>query len=718
MYFILFVVAFGFSALAQKRMITLEDIYLKNTFILKNGQHFRWTKNGQYFTNLENNKIVRYSVLTGEKIDELFNQPINWLIQDYELSADEKKILLFTNQEYIYRRSFSADYYIYDIATRNLQPLSLHGKQMHAQFSPDGTKVAFCRDNNLFIKDLITELETAVTTSGKPSHIINGMADWVYEEEFGFSRAFFWSPDSKRLAFYTFDESHVKEYNMTLWNAPALYPQDYRFKYPKAGESNAFVQINVYDLNNTQSISIDIGKETDIYIPRVVWTQNPHILSVTRLNRLQNKLEILHTNLTTHQTNVVLTEESDTYIDINHCPDLIYLQDGIHFITTSEMSGYKHLYLFNTEGKPIKQLTSGNWEVTEVLGIDQRSKKPVLYFLSTEVSPLEQHLYSLTLDGKTKKRITTMEGVHEANFSPDFEYYVLRSSNIKTPLQVALYRTQTGERIKVLENNHEFSEKAQTFDFAPKELFSFTTSDGTTLYGWILKPQNFDSTKQYPLLMHVYGGPGSQMVRNEYGGRHFLWHQYLVQQGFIVACIDNRGTDHRGTKFKKSTYGILGKYELQDQTEGARFLIAKGFVNPEKVGIWGWSYGGYMALLCLLKEADIFKFAIAVAPVTSWRFYDTIYTERFLRKPQDNPQGYDDYSPLSHAHLLRGKLLLIHGTGDDNVHFQNTVALQHALIQAGKQFQSFFYPDSNHGITGKQTRYHLYSQMSRFLAEN
>ncbi|MCS7005139.1 MAG: S9 family peptidase [Cytophagales bacterium] len=710
-------IAWMLVGLAKAQTITLEDIYLKNTFQLRYGQYFRYLQNGEYFTNLENNTIWRYSIKTGQKVDVLFEQVVPWKIDGYELSPDEKKILIFTNQEYIYRHSFLADYYVYDIVKKTLTPLSFAGKQMNAQFSPDGLKIAFCRNNNLYIRDLETGEEIAITTDGKPSQKIHGMSDWVYEEEFGFSKAFFWSGDSKKIAFYTFDESHVKEYSMTIWNAPALYPQDYRFKYPKAGEQNAIVQIRIYNLETKQTHPISLGKETDFYIPRIVWTQNHDLLSITVLNRLQNKLEIFHYDLNTHYLKSVFVEESSTYIDINYCSDLVYLKDKKHFILSSEKSGYKHLYLFDLNGNLVRQLTSGAWEVVEFLGVNENSAYPILYYLSNEVSPLEQHLYSLSLDGKTKKKLTSMPGVHTAEFSPDFQYYVLRSSNTTTPLQVRLYHTKSQQLVKVLEENEHFKRKAQEFGFAPKEIFEFTNSENVRLYGWILKPKNFDSTRQYPLLIHVYGGPSSQMVRNEYGGSHFLWHQYLVQQGFIVACIDNRGTGGRGAAFKKCTYGILGKLELQDQIEAVRYLISQKLIDTTKIGIWGWSYGGYMAALCLLKASDIFTFGIAVAPVTSWRFYDTIYTERFLGKPQDNPAGYDEFSPLTHAHLLRRRFLLIHGTADDNVHLQHSIALQQALILAQKQFQVFYYPDSNHSLNGKEVRYHLYQQMANFVLQ-
>jgi dipeptidyl-peptidase-4 len=435
------------------------------------------------------------------------------------------------------------------------------------------------------------------------------------------------------------------------------------------------------------------------------------------MNRLQNTLEILHANSNTGASTVIYKEVSDTYVDIQYAEDMKYLKDGKNFIFSSEKDGFKHLYLSSLDGKEIRQLTKGNYEVS-LLGIDENLKKPIIYYTSTEVSPMEKHFYSIDFDGKNKSKLSTEKGTNDVNMSADFKYYVLYHSNSEKPLTVSLFQTKDNKKIKVLEENQALNQAVKDFNLTKKEIFSFKTSDNQELHGFMLKPKNFDPNKKYPVLMYVYGGPSSQEVSDSWGGRHFYYHQYLTENGYIVACVDNRGTDAKGANFKKSTYANLGKYETQDQIEAAKYLTNMAFVDKSRIGIWGWSYGGYMSSLCILLGNEVFKTAVAVAPVTNWRFYDNIYTERFLKRPQDNPQGYDDFSPVTHASKLKGNFLLIHGTGDDNVHFQNAVILQNALIKEGKQFQSFYYPNRNHSIRGGNTSMHLYQMMVDFVLKN
>lgn len=708
-----------FSAYGQGKKIELADIYGKGTFRAKSVSGVRWMNDGRYYSSRQGGNVVKIDVATGEVAETIvsssdLNPSINWVA--YEFSNDEKQMLFMTDFESIYRRSFKANYYVYDLASKELKPLSEGGKQSYATFSPDGTRIAFVRDNNLFYVDLSTMKEMQITNDGKFNHIINGSTDWVYEEEFGFAKAFYWSPDGNKLAFYTFDESGVKEYNMQMWNDKAVYPVDYRFKYPKAGEDNSIISISVYDLNSKKVTPMDIGSEKDIYIPRINWTTDSDLLSIRWMNRLQQELKIIHANVKTGKGKTVLTEKSDTYVDINYCDNLTYLEDGKHFVRTSEKDGYKHIYLHKMNGKLVRQVTKGNWEVTEYVGLDQEEER--FYYISTEESPLERQFYSINMKGEDKKRLSSMKGTNSVNMSPDFSLYLNYHSSIESPTVVTLFEVKGNKSVKVMEDNAELKETLKGYSMNMPEFFKVLTEDNIELDGWMIKPADFDESKKYPVLMFVYGGPGSQLVTNSWGGRNFYFHQMLAQEGYIVACVDNRGTDGRGAKFKKATYANLGKYEVQDQVTVAKHLGSMNYVDADRIGIWGWSYGGYMSSLCMTLGADVFKAGIAVAPVSNWRFYDTVYTERFLQRPQDNASGYDDYSPVYHADKLKGKFMLVHGTGDDNVHFQNAIALQNALIDANKQFESFYYPNRNHGIYGGTTRLHLYKMMFDFWKRN
>jgi dipeptidyl-peptidase-4 len=710
--------AMTITPLQAQKQLTLEDIYKLGVFREKSVQGINWTKNGQFYTSLEQNGVVKYDITTGKAVETVvdfgtLNPRID--VDDYAFSSDEKKLLFTTNTQQIYRRSFKADYYVYDLTTKTLQPLAAEGRQSYATFSPDGSKVAFVRDNNLFVVDLVNNNAlTQVTHDGKFNHIINGSTDWVYEEELGFAQAFFWSPDSKKIAFYKFDESHVKEYNMQYWDEKQLYPVDYRFKYPKAGEANSVVNIFVYQIDSKQTVKMDIGTATDIYIPRVKWTSDSNVLSIRRMNRLQNRLEILHNNANTGAATVIWKEEDDAYVDVEYADDLIYLKDGKQFILTSEKDGYKHFYLYNIDGSLVRQITSGNWEVADFVGINENTKPATIYFTSTEDSPLERHFYSIGLDGKKKTKLTTQKGTHTVNMSPDFSHYILFHTSADSPTTVSIFKTAKNTLLTVREDNKALREQIAAYQLQPKEFFNFQTADNQTLYGYWIKPKDFDATKKYPVIMYVYGGPASQSVKNAWADGHLYFHHYLAQQGFLVACVDNRGTTARGAAFKKATYANLGKYEVQDQIAAANFLGSQTYVDKSRIGIWGWSYGGYMTSLSMMLGADVWKAGIAVAPVTTWRLYDTIYTERFLKRPSENAGGYDLNSPIMHADKLKGSFLLIHGTGDDNVHFQNAVYLQNALIKANKQFESFYYPNRNHGIYGGNTRLHLYQMMFDF----
>lgn len=704
----------GVSLLGQE-MIQQSNLS-DGTFRAKSVQRLNWMNEGQFYSALKDNKVVKYDVRTGEKIEVLADgDALSIDIDDYSFSEDERVILLMTDRQSVFRRSYTAIFYIYSLGTKTLSKLS-EGRQAYATLSPDNLKVAFTRDNNLFYVDLINNKEIQVTDDGKRNSIINGSTDWVYEEELSLTKAFDWSPDSKNLAYYRMDESAVREYNMQVWNEGSLYPEDYRYKYPKAGEANSTVEIIIYQVESNAKTKADLGSETDIYIPRIYWTKNADLLAIQRLNRLQNRLDILHVVASTGVSKLILSDESNTYIDFTFCDDLTYLENGKQFLFSSEQSGYKHFYLYNLDGSLVRKVTSGEFEAVSLVGLDQRKKTPVLYYISTEESPLEQHLYSISLSGKGKKKLTNEVGSARIDMSDDCTYYMNYFSSATKPLTITLNQTADNQLIKVMEDNADLQQNIQTYGLADKEFFEIKNDNGDQLNGFFLKPSFLEEGKEYPLLIFQYSGPGSQNVSNRWGGGHYIWHQMLVQKGYIVAVVDTRGTGYRGEAFKKVTYRQMGKYEVEDLISTAKTLGGYGYIDASRIGVWGWSYGGYMSSLSIFKGADVFKTAIAVAPVTSWRYYDTIYTERYMRTPQENAAGYDDNSPVMHADKLKGNFLLVHGTGDDNVHFQNSVALQDKLTDAGKQFRSFYYPDRAHGLGNR--RPHLYQMMTDYILEN
>jgi len=710
---------FNFSLIAQDELkeITFDDVFNNRDFRTENVYGIHPMNNGEMYCLLENDSLNLYNYKKGDYkgtivtsanlIPEGDTIPIS--MRNYSFSNTEKRILFSTATERIYRHSSKSEFYVYDIDSGSINKLSDNGKQRLATFSPDDNKVAFVRDNNLFIKDLILNKEFQFTKDGLYNNIIYGTTDWVYEEEFGFTKAFFWSPDSKKIAFYRFDESNVKEFQMTMWGD--LYPEQYKYKYPKAGEDNSIIQIQVYNLESKETILMDIGKETDIYIPRIKWTQNPEVLSIQWMNRLQNELKIFLANANTGIAESIYHESNKYYIDISD--NLTFLKDEEHFVFTGEQDGFHHIYIYDMLGNLENQITSGEWVVKDLLGVDE--DKGLVYFISSETSPLNRDLNVIKLDGSGKKRLSENIGNNRVRFSKKFNYYINTYSDANTPSLVTLHNAK-GKKLRTLKNNQKLKDTIKEYKLSNREFFTFTTSEGVELNGWMIKPYDFDPLKKYPVLMYVYGGPGSQTVRNSWNSN--LWYQHLASQGLIIVSVDNRGTGSRGEEFKKMTYKQLGKYETLDQIEAAKYLGTLNYIDKDRIGIWGWSYGGYMSTSCLAKGADYFSMAIAVAPVTNWRYYDNIYTERFMRTPQENPDGYDDNSPINHVEKIKGKLLLIHGTADDNVHYQNAVDLSTALVDANVQFDMQFYPNSNHGIyTGKNTTLHLYSRMTKFIKE-
>ncbi len=700
------------------KKITLDDIYKEHKFRQKSVQGLRSMQDGIHYTVLEDRSaIVKYSYKSGQAIDTLLN-PDNYqdlsTIGRYEFSENENKILIATNIQPIYRRSFTARYFIFHRDRKSLEPLSKKGAQKLATFSPDASKVGFVRDNNLFVKDMATGEVEQLTHDGKHNHIINGTTDWVYEEEFAFTQGFHWSPEGDKIAFYKFDESRVKEFHMTMYR-DSLYPEDYSFKYPKAGEKNSIVEIYVYDLKEGTVREMDTGRETDQYIPRIKWTGENDQLCMIRMNRLQNKIEIMLADAGTGESEVIYEETDEYYISQIGDDYPTFVDDGNHFIIYSEKSGYNHLYLYDMQGNMVQQITEGDWEVTEFLGYDEESNR--VFYASAEESPLKRSVYSIGMDGTGKKEITGKDGWNSANFSSGFQYYINYYSRANEPLTVTLHK-RNGEKIRTLEENEALNKNVEKYGFQEKQFMKVhTPSSEYDLNAYMITPPDFDENKEYPLFMYLYGGPGSQTVTDQWSG-NMAWFQMLAQRGYVIAVVDNRGTGGRGEQFKKMTYGQLGKYETIDQIEAAQYFGDKSYIDAGRIGIFGWSYGGYMSSNCLFQGNETFSLAIAVAPVTNWRFYDTIYTERYMGLPQDNPDGYDDNSPINHVEGLKGDYLLVHGTGDDNVHVQNSIELSEELVQADKQFQMQFYPDKNHGIYGGNTTYHLYTRMTNFIEEN
>ena len=669
--------------------------------------------NGEFYTQIKNSEegqeIIKYSFKNGERIVRVFKSSDFKIkrINSYSLSDDDRLMLLATETESIYRYSRKAIYYVFNIQNNKLKKLS-ENKIRYPTFSPDGSKVAYVYENNLFIKDITNGKETQITNDGKKNQIINGASDWVYEEEFKLVRGFEWSSDSRTIAYYKFDESHVKEFSMDKFNG-SLYPSQEVFKYPKAGEANSTVNILLYSLDSKEKTLIYTEEDYE-YIPRIKWSKDPHILTMIGLNRHQNKLDFILVNSKDGSNNILFSEEDKYYIDIHD--NLTFLPNNF-FIWTSEKKGYNHIFLKGLDGSE-EQITSGSWEVTSFKGLD--SDKMQIFFTSTEDGSINRSLYVLDLETGKRKKLSTQIGTNSAKFSKGLKYYINTFSDADTPPVFTLHKAD-GTLIKTIENNTEFKNKLKDYDLSKKEFLTIYT-DNADLNAWIIKPPNFDKNKKYPLFMFLYGGPGSQQVLNKYGSSNFYWYQMLAQKGYVVACVDNRGTGGKGSEFKKMTYKELGKYETIDQIDAAKYFGNLEYIDKERIGIQGWSYGGYMSSLAITKGAETFKLAVAIAPVTNWRYYDNIYTERYMQTPQENASGYDDNSPINHVEKLKGKYLLVHGTADDNVHVQNTYEMTSALVRANKQFDLFVYPDKNHGIYGKNTRYHLYKKITNFILEN
>lgn len=698
------------SVFAQE--ITLEDIWAKGTFRSKSIDEIRSMKNGENYCILKREGIEKYAYSTGKKIEQivLFSdlkfKTENEYVFDYRFNQDESKLLLATNPEFIYRRSYLANYYIYDIKTKQLASVN-KDKVRLAEFAPDGSKVAYVKANNLFMLSLSDMQETQITTNGEFNKIINGTTDWVYEEEFAITKGFFWSPDSKKIAFYSFDESNVKEYTIPYYGS--LYPVQYTYKYPKAGEVNSVISVLVYDIEAQQTHNIDLGPNKDIYIPRLQWTLNNEVF-VHKLNRHQNHYELFVASCNDYKLNKIYDERNECYIE--QVEDVTFLSDKKNFILKSEKNGFMNLYKVNIYTKEIEPITTGQYDVADICYIDDRSGK--IYFTAAQSEAYNRELLVVDKNKKIKK-LSGKVGTYTADFSATGKYYISSFSDTDTPT-IYTVNDNTGKTLVVLEDNKDLKAVLSNYGKERKEFGKFKTSSGQELNYWIIKPEKMENGKKYPLLFYVYGGPGSQEVLNSQSrASDYMWFRMLAQKGYVVACVDGRGTGMRGEKFKKCTYMELGKYETEDQIEAAKYFGSLSFIDKNRIGIFGWSYGGYMSSLCITKGADYYKAAIAVAPVTNWRYYDNVYTERFMRTPQENADGYDMNSPINHVEKLKGNYLLIHGTADDNVHYQNSMDLITALVKANKQFEHFAYPNKDHGIYGGNTRLHLYTLMTDFI---
>jgi dipeptidyl-peptidase-4 len=713
---LLFVVS-SLSVVAQQK-ITLEEIW-GGAFRTKGMDALSAMKNTNQYTvlnydrNSKSYQIDLYDFATLEKVSTLFdtkNHSEVSSIDSYSFDKNEKKILIATKSNPIFRHSFTAEYFIYDIPSKTVSSFTANAIQ-EPTFNADGTKISYAFENNLYVHDLVSGVKIQITQDGQKNKIINGITDWVYEEEFAFVKAYDWNVTGTKVAYIKFDETEVPEFSMDMYNE-GLYPTQTVFKYPKAGEKNAIVSLHIFDLKSGTTKKINLGNYKDFYIPRIKWTNDAATLSVQVMNRHQNNLDLHFVDANAGTTKIVLNEKDAAYVDVTD--NLTFLKDN-SFIWTSEKDGFNHIYHYDRAGKLKKQITTGKWEVTNYYGFDEKSG--MIYYQSVENGSINRDVYAIKVDGKSKVRLSSKTGTNSATFSPNFQYYINTYSSATSAPTYTLNSSKTGAVVKTIVSNEAVEQKLAKYDVTPKEFFVLTTEKGHQLNAWMIKPKNFDATKKYPVFMYQYSGPGSQQVDNAWNSTDDYWFMMLAQQGYIVACVDGRGTGFKGAAFKKCTQKELGKFEVEDQIDAAKVIGKYNYVDASRIGIFGWSYGGFMSSNCLFQGADVFKMAIAVAPVTSWRYYDSIYTERYMQTPQENASGYDNNSPINHVSKLKGNFLLIHGTADDNVHVQNTMKMVEALVQANKQFDWAIYPDKNHGIYGGKTRLQLYTKMTNYIKE-
>ncbi|WHF52084.1 S9 family peptidase [Chryseobacterium gotjawalense] len=704
---ILFSISILTSVAYFSQEITLDKIY-SGYYRGKGISGISSLKNGENYAVIEPGGIAKYSYKTTKKEGNI----VDGKFQSYIFNDDESKILLLKESEPIYRHSFLGKFDVKDLKSGKVLPLNNGNFVQEPTFSPDGTKVAFIADNNMFYQDLHSGKITQITTDGKKNSIINGLGDWVYEEEFGHAKLYEWTKNSDAIIFVKSNESEVPEMSITIYGKQ-LYPSEMKFKYPKAGANNSVVSAQLYRLDSAKIIALDLSNFKNYYIPDVYRTAKPDEIILITSERLQNASDVLKVNTKTGSITKLFTESDKRWIDTDNVT-LEFLDDN-SFIWGADRDGNRHLYWYDQNGKLKKQITKGNWEVTNYYGFNPKSKE--VFIQTTQEGSINKVVSKVNIETGKTTLLSNPSGTNSANFSHNYKYFIETSSSAAKPYTYVL-KDGNGKTLKELQNNEEQLKKLQADNMVTKEFFTIPNEVGDQMNAWIMKPKDFDPNKKYPLFMFQYSGPGSQQVSNSWDQGNGLWFNHLVQKGYIVACVDGRGTGYKGTEYKKTTYLNLGKYEIEDQIAAAKWFGTQSYINKDRIGIFGWSFGGYMSSLALTKGADVFKAGIAVAPVTNWRYYDSIYTERFMRTPQENPGGYDDNSPTTYANLLKGKYLLIHGTADDNVHFQNAVQFSEALIQNNKQFEFMAYPDKNHGIYGGQTRPQLYQKMTNFLLEN
>lgn len=714
----------------QAQKVTLQDV-AQGTYRAQNIYGLKPMLDGEHYTQIssDHKRIVKYSFKTGKEVEAIFDvtkaRDCNFkTFDDYILSPDEKLILIQTETKPIYRHSFTAVYYIYNVKNNTLEPLSNNGPQQVPLFSPDGNQIAFVRNNNIFlVKLLFGNSESQVTKDGEYNKVLNGIPDWVYEEEFSFNRAFDFSADSKMIAYIRFDESQVPMFSFPWYKgmAPAkedyaTYPGKYEYKYPKAGETNSTVTVHTYDIKSHVTRQMDLPLDKDGYIPRIKFTSDPEKLAIMTLNRHQNRFDLYLANPRSATCKVAIRDEAEQYIKEQEYGSIAFYPN--HIVLMSERDGYNHLYLYTIAGNLVRQITKGNFEVTDFLGYDEANG--ITYYASNEGSPLRTAIYKIDSKGK-KTKLSTKEGTNNALFSKNFAYFINTYSSKDTPTEITLNDSKGRELVTLLDNK-QLKSQLTHLNMPTKEFFTFKTSQGVELNGWMMKPANFDPNKKYPVIMHQYSGPGSQQVLDKWGIGSFgdggMFEAYMCDKGYIMVCVDGRGTGGRGAAFEKCTYLFLGVKESEDQVETARYLGTLPYVDGSRIGIWGWSFGGYNTLMSMSDGSGAFKAGVAIAAPSDWRFYDTVYTERFMRTPKENGDGYNAGSAISRASKLQGKLLLIHGTADDNVHYQNAAEYSEALVQANKQFDMQVYTNRNHSIFGGNTRNHLMNRVANFFLEN
>lgn len=714
----------------QAQKVTLQDV-AQGTYRAQNIYGLKPMLDGEHYTQIssDHKRIVKYSFKTGKEVEAIFDvtkaRDCNFkTFDDYILSPDEKLILIQTETKPIYRHSFTAVYYIYNVKNNTLEPLSNNGPQQVPLFSPDGNQIAFVRNNNIFlVKLLFGNSESQVTKDGEYNKVLNGIPDWVYEEEFSFNRAFDFSADSKMIAYIRFDESQVPMFSFPWYKgmAPAkedytTYPGKYEYKYPKAGETNSTVTVHTYDIKSHVTRQMDLPLDKDGYIPRIKFTSDPEKLAIMTLNRHQNRFDLYLANPRSATCKVAIRDEAEQYIKEQEYGSIAFYPN--HIVLMSERDGYNHLYLYTIAGNLVRQITKGNFEVTDFLGYDEANS--TTYYASNEGSPLRTAIYKIDSKGK-KTKLSTKEGTNNALFSKNFAYFINTYSSKDTPTEITLNDSKGRELVTLLDNK-QLKSQLTHLNMPTKEFFTFKTSQGVELNGWMMKPANFDPNKKYPVIMHQYSGPGSQQVLDKWGIGSFgdggMFEAYMCDKGYIMVCVDGRGTGGRGAAFEKCTYLFLGVKESEDQVETARYLGTLPYVDGSRIGIWGWSFGGYNTLMSMSDGSGAFKAGVAIAAPSDWRFYDTVYTERFMRTPKENGDGYNAGSAISRASKLQGKLLLIHGTADDNVHYQNAAEYSEALVQANKQFDMQVYTNRNHSIFGGNTRNHLMNRVANFFLEN